>query len=98
MVKCKLPCPSPWVEANIKVVEMAIELLEAMDESVVAKRAAELLKKNLTVVKYIVVGADYTAPPSYDTAPLHHLDPQYLEQELDDKVRFLPPYNCELEM
>jgi len=46
IVKFRSLVPGSWAETNIKVVDMAVELLEAMDESVVAKRAAELIKQS----------------------------------------------------
>jgi hypothetical protein len=83
-------------QANIQVVEMAIGLLEAMDESVVAKRAAELIKQSLSVVKSnparesTPTQAPIQSPvPSFVDPQLYSFMPQSLEQEFDDSVSIL---------
>jgi hypothetical protein len=80
-------------QTNIQVVEMAIGLLEAMDESVVAKRAAELIKQSLSVVKnspaseFTPTRAPTQSPdPCFVDPQLFSFMPQTLENEFDDSV------------
>jgi hypothetical protein len=81
--------PFELQQTNIQVVEMAVELLEAMDESVVAKRAAELTKQSLSVVKKSSGGERPPAPipaPCFEDPHLHSFMLPTLEQEFDDTV------------
>lgn len=74
------------VNTNIKVVEMAIGLLEAMDESVVARRAAELIKQSLSVVKGATVLESGPTSVTIEHPQFYPFGPENLEQEFNDDV------------
>jgi len=80
----------------MKVVEMAVELLEAMDESVVAKNAAQLLKQNLSVLKSatVRVDANTAAVIPFENLPLDTLVSPYMEHGIGDEVYYLLIYLC----
>jgi glycosyltransferase A (GT-A) superfamily protein (DUF2064 family) len=76
------------VSTNIEVVEMAVELLKAMDESTVAKRAAELIEHTLSVIKRTASTSDVTAHPhSFEDSTDDSFIQQNLEQEINYTVR-----------
>jgi hypothetical protein len=90
IMRFKEVTPCEWWEANVKVVEMAVELLEAMDECEVAKKAAGVIKRCLNVAKSLATAAtalesstDFDKNSLFDSFPT-----QYLEQtmELTDTV------------
>jgi len=69
---------------------MAVELLEAMDESVVAKRAAELIKQSLSIVKSPIVPSNAAeAPTGFDQTPLDLFVPRNFERQPPD-TSFVP--------
>ncbi|KAK0106311.1 hypothetical protein ONS96_003949 [Cadophora gregata f. sp. sojae] len=53
---------SPQRDALLSSVEMAVNLLEAMDESVVARRSAEIIASHLRLVREAVADALVSAP------------------------------------
>jgi hypothetical protein len=60
-----------------------VELLEAMDESAVAKRAGELIKHSLSVVKSTTVTEDVNISSLYSgNSPLDPFVPQDPEEEM----------------
>jgi hypothetical protein len=80
-----------WVEVNMKVVEMAVEILEAMDESVVAKRAAELINQSLSVIKTPILPSNAVeSSDGFAESPPDLFKSQSFEQGLTDTVCIFP--------
>jgi hypothetical protein len=70
---------------------MAVELLEAMDESIVAKKAAGLIKQSLSVVKISVVTNNAVESSiGFDNSHSGLFMPQSFDQNLTDTVCIIP--------
>jgi hypothetical protein len=82
--RVRTPAQSPSV---VKSIEMAVEILDAMDESVVAQKSAEIIRHSLKeAIKASV--ETVSAPTATNTAPLNSqiYSDDYLDMVSHDKL------------